>query len=100
MLQAIEYARRFQPDQPLTVRVLASSKAVLAFLADQAPEPFPASQSLGEAAKIIGQLPSQGWGFFLIEKKMIDEFQVSPDEAHHTIELFLYPENMNTGEVG
>jgi anti-sigma regulatory factor (Ser/Thr protein kinase) len=99
MLKAIEYAHRFQPDRPLTVRVLASSKAVSAFLTDQAPEPFPASQSRDGATKITTP-PSRGWGFFLIEKKMIDEFQVSPDEAHHTIELFLYPENMNTGEVG
>jgi anti-sigma regulatory factor (Ser/Thr protein kinase) len=99
MLKAIEYAHRFQPDWPLTVRILASSKAVSAFLTDQAPEPFPASQSRDGAAKITTP-PSRGWGFFLIEKKTIDEFQLNPDEAHYIIELFLYPESMNTSEVG
>lgn len=90
-LNAIEHGNRYQPDLPVAIRIQASAKAVTVAITDQGSGPIPDRQFPDLAAKVTGQQPSRGWGFFLIEK-MTDDFRITGDEAHHTIELFLYLE--------
>ena len=91
-LNAIEHGNRYQPDLPVTIRVLASAKAITVSITDQGKGPIPDPHSPDLAAKVAGQEAPRGWGFFLIEK-MVDEFRITAGEAHHTIELFLYLES-------
>lgn len=98
-LNAIEHGNRFQPDLPVTIRVLTSAKTVTVSITDQGSEPIPEPESPNLAAKVAGQQSPRGW-FFLIEK-MMDDFRISSDEAHHhTIEMFLYLEGGDSEEVG
>jgi anti-sigma regulatory factor (Ser/Thr protein kinase) len=90
-LNALEHGNRYQPDLPVAIRILASAKAVTISITDQGREPIPDPHPPNLAAKIAGQQPRRGWGFFLIEK-LVDDYRVSSDETHHTIELFLYLE--------
>jgi anti-sigma regulatory factor (Ser/Thr protein kinase) len=98
-LNAIEHGNRFRPDRPVAIRILASVKTVTVSITDQGHGPIPEPQSPDLAAKVAGQQSPRGWGFFLIEK-MVDDFRISGDETHHTIELFLYLEGGNPDEVG
>jgi anti-sigma regulatory factor (Ser/Thr protein kinase) len=99
-LNAIEHGNRYQADLPVAIRIQASAKAVTVTITDQGSGPIPDPQSPDLAAKVTGQQSSRGWGFFLIEK-MTDNFRISGDEAHHTIELFLYLEGgEETGRSG
>lgn len=77
---ALEHGRRNQTDLPIVIRVQVSEKAL--------------HGSSEPSTKFSGQQTSRGWGFFLIEKMMNDR-RTSADEAHHTIELFLYLEGEN-----
>jgi anti-sigma regulatory factor (Ser/Thr protein kinase) len=91
-LNAIEHGNRYRPDLPVVIRVLVSEKTLLVRVTDQGggdPIVKPEKPNLG--AKLAGQQSLRGWGFFLIEKTM-DDTRITSDEAHHTIELFLYLE--------
>lgn len=90
-LNAIEHGNRSRPDLPVLIRVQVSQKALRVCVTDQGSglSAEPATPDL--AAKLTGRQPLRGWGFFLIEKTM-DHLRLSGDDAHHTIELFLYLE--------
>lgn len=90
-LNAIEHGNRSRPDLPVSIRVLVSDKTLLVRVTDQGRGPIPKPEAPDLAAKVAGRQPLRGWGFFLIEK-MMDDLRVTGDEAHHTIELFLYLE--------
>ena len=90
-LNAIEHGNRNRSDLPVTIRVLVSDKALAVQITDQGNEPIPARSEPVLANKVAGQEPSRGWGLFLIER-MVDDVQITADEAHHTVELFLYLE--------
>jgi anti-sigma regulatory factor (Ser/Thr protein kinase) len=91
-LNAIEQGSRYRPDVPVVIRVLVSGQTVLARLAVQGNgSPSPKAETPDLAARLADQQSLRGWGFFLIEK-MMDDLRVPGDEAHHTIELFLYLE--------
>jgi anti-sigma regulatory factor (Ser/Thr protein kinase) len=91
-LNAIEQGSRYRPDVPVLIRALVSEKTLLARVTDQGNGgPSPKAETPDLAARLAGQQPLRGWGFFLIEK-MMDDLRVTGDEAHHTIELFLYLE--------
>lgn len=90
-LNAIEHGNHYRPDLPVTIRVQASEKAIAVHVTDRGEGDIltPAAPNLG--AKVSGREPPRGWGFFLIQR-MVDDVQISVDESHHTIELFLYLE--------
>lgn len=90
-LNAIEHGNRNRPDLPVNICVLASDKIIAVQITDQGSEPIPSSPAPDLVAKVSGRASRRGWGFFLIER-MVDDVQVSVDDAHHTIELFLYLE--------
>lgn len=97
-LNAIEHGNRSQPDVPVVIRVLVSGQTLLVRVTDQGQGGAiikPTAPNL--AAKLDGRQSLRGWGFFLIEKLM-DELRISGDEAHHTIELFLYLEGGQDGD--
>lgn len=93
-LNAIEHGNRSRPDLPVLIRVQVSQKALRVCVTDQGSgfRAKPAAPDL--AGKLSGRQPLRGWGFFLIEKTM-DDLRLSGDDAHHTIELFLYLEGGN-----
>ncbi len=88
-LSAIEHGNRYQSDLPVVIRVLVSEKSLPVRIADQDGYPIPPPEKPNLAAKLAGQQPPRSWGFFLIEKT-VDDLRMMGDEAHHTIELFLY----------
>ena len=96
-LNAIEHGNRYRPDLPVSVRVQLSEKAVTVQVIDQGTNPISTSETPDITAKVSGQEPPRGWGFFLIER-MVDDIQISSDSAHHTIELFLYLEDNKTAQ--
>lgn len=90
-LNAIEHGNRNRSDLPVTIRVLVSEKALAVQITDQGHEPIPPLAEPDLVSKVAGQEPTRGWGLFLIER-MVDDVQIIADEAHHTVELFLYLE--------
>ena len=93
-LNAIEHGNRYQADLPVTIRVMTSKacRALAVTVTDQGTSGrLPERVMPDLAAKLAGQQSPRGWGFFLIEK-MVDGMRVTSDDAHHTIELFLYLE--------
>lgn len=91
-LNAIEHGNRYRSDAPVVIRVLASEKALLVRVTDQGNGgPIARAEVPDLAAKVAGRQSPRGWGFFLIEK-LVDDLRVTIDDAHHTIELFLYLE--------
>lgn len=93
-LNAAEHGNRYQSALPVVIRVLVSEKSLPVRVADQGSYPIPPNL----AAKLAGQQAPRGWGFFLIEK-MVDDLHMMGDEAHHTIELFLYFEGGKYDEL-
>jgi serine/threonine-protein kinase RsbW len=90
-LNAIEHGNRYRPDTPVIIRVQISEQALRVSITDQGGGPIPSPEPPNLEAKLSGRQGPRGWGFFLIEK-MVDNLQISEDEAHHSIELFLYLE--------
>jgi anti-sigma regulatory factor (Ser/Thr protein kinase) len=93
-LNAIEHGNRFRADLPVAIRVVTSKagRALAVAVTDQGTSgPLPERVVPDLSAKLAGQQSPRGWGFFLIEK-MVDDLRVTSDDAHHTIELFLYLE--------
>lgn len=90
-LNAIEHGNRNRSDLPVTIRVLVSERALAVQITDRGNEPIPSLTEPDLASKVAGQEPGRGWGLFLIQR-MVDDVQITADEAHHTVELFLYLE--------
>ncbi len=88
-MNAIEHGNKFQAELPVEVEVLASDSAVAVRIRDQDGQtPLPEAQVPDLEAKLAGLQTPRGWGLFLI-KNLVDEMNVSSDDAHHTIELIL-----------
>jgi hypothetical protein len=75
-----------QPGLPLFVRVFISAKAVSARRGEGVEPPADVQRTAGGDGRARGQ----GWGFFLVEKRL-GEAQAEP-AAHQSIELFCYQE--------
>jgi anti-sigma regulatory factor (Ser/Thr protein kinase) len=76
----------------MVIRVLVSNKTLPVHVTDQGSGgPIPEPEMPDRQVRLAGQQPQPGWGFFLI-KRMRDDLRSPGDEAHHTIELFLYLE--------
>jgi anti-sigma regulatory factor (Ser/Thr protein kinase) len=96
VLNAMEHGNQYRPKLPVTIRVLASheERAVsvqVTHPAQASRQPLPEPETPDLDAKLSGRQSPRGWGFFLI-KKMVDGVHVADDDAHHTVELFLYLE--------
>ena len=88
-MNAIEHGNKFRAELPVEVEVLASDSAVAVRIRDQDGQtPLPEAQVPDLEAKLAGLQTPRGWGLFLI-KNLVDEMNVSSDDAHHTIELIL-----------
>ena len=88
-LNAIEHGHGSQPDRPGVIRILAVAKTVPGPITDQDRGPISKTLSPDQVATLPGPQSPRAWGFFLIEKTG-DNLWRRGDEAHQTIELFLY----------
>ena len=86
-MNAMEHGNEYKPDLPVSVQVAASMTAVSVRITDHGGgEDIPEPEVPDLDAKLAGLQSTRGWGLFLI-KEMVDEFHVTSDEVHHTIEL-------------
>ena len=88
---AIEQSNRHRPNLPVTIRVRVSNKAVTKQITDQGDASIPDPETSELTKKGSEQEPSQGWGFFLIER-VENDTQTTGEDRHHSVELFLYLE--------
>ena len=96
-MNAMEHGNGFQPNVPVTIRVLTSAAALAVRITDQGgsrPSPDPIVPDL--AAKLAGLQSPRGWGLFLIER-LVDEMRVRSTDTEHTIELILYSRGATSG---
>jgi anti-sigma regulatory factor (Ser/Thr protein kinase) len=91
-MNAMEHGNQYNPDLPISVRVVASESAVTVTITDRGSQhSFPETETPDIEAKLAGLQSSRGWGLFLI-KNMVDEMNVSGDDTHNKVELTVYIE--------
>jgi anti-sigma regulatory factor (Ser/Thr protein kinase) len=83
----LRQAARNEPQLPVCIRVFVSGWAPAK--ANRGYSDLGARQENGPASIKAG--PSGDWGFFLVEKA-VDPAWSSQEDAHHSIDLFLYRE--------
>lgn len=94
-MNATEHGNLYQNDLPVSIKVLAADGTMAVQITDYGLSgPIPAPVEPDVEAKLAGKQPTRGWGFFLIQK-MVDVVQIESDNAHHTIQLFVYLEGAN-----
>jgi serine phosphatase RsbU (regulator of sigma subunit)/anti-sigma regulatory factor (Ser/Thr protein kinase) len=86
-LNAIEHGNLYQPELPVTLRVMTTLKALSIRVSDcgdkrSIPELTPPNLT----DKLEGKQPSRGWGLYLI-KNMTDDFRIYNYESGNTVEL-------------
>lgn len=88
-MNAIEHGNRYRKDFPVKIKVLLSNASLAVRIADNgADQVIPEYEEPDIDAKLEGKQSPRGWGLFLI-KKMVDEINVTTDEALHIVELIL-----------
>jgi anti-sigma regulatory factor (Ser/Thr protein kinase) len=88
-MNAMEHGNKYQPDLPVSIKVLAVPQALSVLITDQGGDkPIPDHVTPDLDAKLAGLQSPRGWGLFLI-KSMVDEMNVSRDKNHHTVELIM-----------
>jgi len=85
---AIERSHPPDPETPLYVRVLIPERAWATDIAGPVQSELTMPTASESETRQVGQPPSRGWGFFLIEKTG----QAANGQACRLIELFLYLE--------
>jgi len=94
-MNAMEHGNHYQPEKPVSIKVLASHKALSVRVTDHGGTRTLSAQPDIEApdleAKLAELQTPRGWGLFLI-KNMVDEMHISNDASHHTVELIVYLE--------
>lgn len=90
-MNAMEHGNHYQPDLPVTLRVLASASAVAVRITDEGGESqlgaeIPEGAVPDLDAKLAGLQSPRGWGIFLI-RNLVDEVHVSDSGHFHTLEL-------------
>ncbi len=86
-MNAMEHGNEYKPDLPVSLHVAASKAAISVRITDHGGgDDIPEPEVPDLDAKLAGIQSPRGWGLFLI-KEMVDEFHVTSDEVHHTIEL-------------
>jgi len=89
-MNAMEHGNKYDPDLPVTVRVLTGHDRVMVQIVDQGGgslEQEPVEPDID--AKLAGLQSPRGWGLFLI-KNMVDEAHETVDGRDHTVELLMY----------
>jgi serine phosphatase RsbU (regulator of sigma subunit)/anti-sigma regulatory factor (Ser/Thr protein kinase) len=89
-MNAMEHGNRYDPDRPVTVRVLTHHDRVVVQIVDQgsgSPERTPEQPDLD--AKLAGRQSPRGWGLFLI-RSMVDQAHELGDGPDHVLELVMF----------
>jgi anti-sigma regulatory factor (Ser/Thr protein kinase) len=89
-MNAMEHGNKYDPDLPVTVRVVTGHDRVTVQIVDQGGglhEREPVQPDI--EAKLAGLQSPRGWGLFLI-KNMVDEAHETVDGRDHTLELLMY----------
>jgi serine phosphatase RsbU (regulator of sigma subunit)/anti-sigma regulatory factor (Ser/Thr protein kinase) len=88
-MNAMEHGNRYNPDEPVTVRVLTVSDEVRVQVIDHGRgRPDTDTELPDLEAKLAGLQRARGWGLFLI-KEMVDEAHETSDESSHVLELVM-----------
>jgi anti-sigma regulatory factor (Ser/Thr protein kinase) len=87
VLKVIESGNRYPSNLPVSIRLRVSYRTLTMQSTDQENVSIPDELTVN----ISAQEPFQGWGFFLLERR-VDDIQIVGDAAQHSIELFLYRE--------
>lgn len=94
-MNAMEHGNHYLPDRPVSIKVLASPRALSVRITDHGGAHTLPPETGIEAPDIEAKLAElqtpRGWGLFLI-KNMVDEMNISSDTSHHTVELIIYLE--------
>lgn len=85
--KATESNRRYDSEAPLVIRVLIPKNYPATGETDPATAEPTQHQAFAGKAQQVGQPPSLGWSFFLIEKAL----PVPGGVGQHLLEVFLYP---------
>ncbi|HEU5228998.1 MAG TPA: SpoIIE family protein phosphatase [Ktedonobacteraceae bacterium] len=89
-MNAMEHGNHYQAEVPVAIQVLASDTVLTIRIQDQGgSRPVPTTEEPDLEAKLAELQTPRGWGLFLI-KNMVDEMNITSDEAHQTIELVMY----------
>ena len=90
VMNAVEHGNAGRDDLPVEVRVTAGDDTVVVEVTDHgAGEALPDTVAEPDLdAKLRGEQSPRGWGLFLI-RELIDDLQVHPNGAGHTISLVL-----------
>jgi serine phosphatase RsbU (regulator of sigma subunit)/anti-sigma regulatory factor (Ser/Thr protein kinase) len=88
-MNAIEHGNGGRPELPVEVKVAMSERDLRVSITDHGGgREIPEVETPDLEAKLAGLQKPRGWGLFLIQN-MVDEMNVTSDQAHHTIELVL-----------
>ena len=86
-LNAIEHGNNYQPELPVTIRVMTARKALSILVSDCGDNgTIPDTTPPDLTAKLEGKQSSRGWGLYLI-KSMTDDLRVFTQESGNTVEL-------------
>jgi anti-sigma regulatory factor (Ser/Thr protein kinase) len=97
-MNAMEHGNQHDPDKPVQVIVAKSETAVRIHITDQGGgKPVKVAATPDLEAKLAGDQSPRGWGLFLI-KNMVDEMNIHQDDEHHTIELIVKFEGVESGD--
>lgn len=90
VMNAIEHGNQNLADMPVSIEALTRQGKLCLRITDHGgTHPIPEPQAPDLAAKLAGQQSPRGWGLFLI-RNMVDEMNVTNDDAYHTVELVFY----------
>ncbi len=90
-MNAMEHGNQYRAEVPVEIQVLVTGRDLMVRITDQGSGPPPKEDGDAPdlAAKLEGMQTPRGWGLFLI-KSMVDEMNITGDEAHHTVELVVH----------
>jgi serine phosphatase RsbU (regulator of sigma subunit)/anti-sigma regulatory factor (Ser/Thr protein kinase) len=95
-MNAMEHGNQYDPDKAVKITVAKNETAVRIYITDQGGgKPVRAADTPDLEAKLSGEQSPRGWGLFLI-KNMVDEMNIHQDDIHHTIELIVKFEGMES----
>ena len=93
-MNAMEHGSAYDPERPVSIRVLRSATRLRVRITDSGGDGELAAPAPPDIeAKLAGEQTPRGWGLFLIQN-MVDEANLTTDGERRTTELVLY---MNGG---